>query len=354
MSVQHPHRTHPRMISAAIADSDHHLKFEKIRLGAPRRNEVGVHIVACGICHTDLSFLSPGVVPGHEGAGIVDQVGSAVTGVKPGDHVVLSFQSCGRCDACENHRPVDCEHFSTLNFGFSRLDGSSAYPQGIDGHFFGQSSFASYALVTEQNLVKVDKSLPLATLAPLGCGLQTGAGTVMNTLKVKKGDRLLITGTGTVGMAAVMAAKIAGAKEIIALDQHQHRLDLARELGATDVLKTGQERNLQGTLDYVIDTAGVPALDTLGQQALKDGGVMVRLTGAGGETLSRGRKILSVIQGDSVAQEFIPKMISLWQAGKFPFDRLLHFYDFEAINQAAEDSRNGKVIKAVLRWRQHA
>lgn len=354
MSVQHPRRTHPRVISAAIADGDHRLKFEKIRLGAPRRNEVGVHIVACGICHTDLSFISPATVLGHEGAGIVDQVGSAVKSVKPGDHVVLSFQSCGQCDACENNRPADCEHFSTLNFGFSRLDGSSAYPPDLSGHFFGQSSFASYALVTERNLVKVDKSLPLATLAPLGCGLQTGAGTVMNTLRVKKGDRLLVTGTGAVGMATVMAAKMAGAKEIIALDQHQHRRDLALELGATDVMKTGKERSLQGTLDYVIDTAGVSSLDTLGQNALKDGGVMVRLTGAGGATLSRRRKIISVIQGDSVAQEFIPKMITLWQAGKFPFDRLLHFYDFEAINQAIEDTGSGKVIKAVLRWQEYA
>ncbi|CAM3909125.1 NAD(P)-dependent alcohol dehydrogenase [Rahnella bruchi] len=352
MSVQHPQRTHPRVIRAAVACSDHQLKFEKISLAAPRRNEVGVRIVACGICHTDLGFISPGAVLGHEGAGIVDQVGSAVKNVKPGDHVALSFQSCGQCDACSAHRPVDCEHFSTLNFGFSRLDGSSAYPQGIDGHFFGQSSFASYALVTEQNLVKVDKSLPLATLAPLGCGLQTGAGTVMNTLKVKQGDRLLVIGTGAVGMAAVMAAKIAGAKEIIALDQHQHRLDLAQELGATEALKTGRERNLQGQLDYVIDTAGVSSLDKLGQDALKDGGVMVRLTGAGGATLPRRRKILSVIQGDSVAQEFIPKMISLWQSGSFPFDRLLHFYDFEEINQAIEDTRSGKVIKAVLCWPQ--
>ncbi|MBU9820915.1 NAD(P)-dependent alcohol dehydrogenase [Rahnella sp. BCC 1045] len=350
MSVYSPKRTAPRMIEAAVVSDNHQLKFEKLRLSAPRRNEVGVRIVACGICHTDISFFSPGAVLGHEGAGIVEQIGSAVTTVKPGDHVVLSFQSCGQCDACSAHSPADCEHFSTLNFGFSRLDGSSAYPPGISGHFFGQSSFASYALVTEQNLVKVGKSLPLATLAPLGCGLQTGAGTVMNTLKVKKSDRLLVIGTGAVGMAAVMAAKIAGAKEIIALDQHQHRRDLALELGATEAMKTGKERSLRETLDYVIDTAGVSALDKLGQDALKDGGTMVRLTGTGGATLSRGRKILSVIQGDSVAQAFIPKMITLWQAGQFPFDRLLHFYDFQDIRQAIDDAACGKVMKAVLRW----
>ncbi len=153
------------------------------------------------------------VVLGHEGAGVVEQVGKSVKGVKRGDHVVLSYQSCGRCRQCRKGHPTDCERFYEANFGFARLDGSNALQRsGVRGHFFGQSSFATHALATERNLVKVPKDLPLELLAPLGCGLQTGAGTVMNSLAVPAGASIAIFGTGAVGLAAVMAARIVGAK----------------------------------------------------------------------------------------------------------------------------------------------
>lgn len=342
-----------RTTHAAVVDGHHHLNFRTFELNALLESEVGVKIVACGICHTDLEFMTEGAILGHEGAGIVEQVGSAVTHVKPGDSVILSYQSCGKCTPCKEHHSFHCKHFSKLNFGFQRLDGSSAYPQGIDGHFFGQSAFADYCLVTEQNLVKVDPSLSLNLLAPLGCGLQTGAGTILNTLNVQPGESLMIMGTGAVGLAAVMAAKIAGAKTIIAVDKNSARLALAKKLGATETIDSDQENYLATLcphLDYVIDTTGISHLDELAQEVLKEGGTLARLTGSTGQTLTRGRKAISVTQGDSVAQDFIPKLIDYWQQGQFPIEKLVSYYHFEDINRAIKDAQNGKVIKAVLIW----
>ncbi|QOI54088.1 NAD(P)-dependent alcohol dehydrogenase [Rouxiella badensis] len=345
--------TQPRAVNAAVVNSHHHMDFHQIQLAAPLENEVGVRIVACGICHTDLGFMTEGAILGHEGAGVVEQVGSAVKSVKPGDHVLLSYQSCGVCAECQDRHPYNCEHFSKLNFGFQRIDGTSAYPEGVQGHFFGQSAFADYCLVTEQNLVKVAPELPLNVLAPLGCGIQTGAGTVFNTLKVKPGESLMVMGTGAVGLAAIMAAKIAGAKTIIAVDREPRRLVLARKLGATESINSDEENYLATLcphLDYVIDTTGISHLDELGQDVLKEGGTLVRLAGIAGEPLTRGRKAISVIQGDSVAQDFLPKLIEYWQQGRFPLEQMITFYDFDDINRALKEANNGSAVKAVLVW----
>jgi aryl-alcohol dehydrogenase len=179
------------------------LIIERLKMEGPRDDEVLVRLTASGICHTDIDFCDGGasgpVVLGHEGAGVVERVGKKVKGVKPGDHVVLSYQSCGRCPACRNHHPADCQHFWEANFGFARLDGSNALQGDVRGHFFGQSSFATHTLATERNLVKVSKSLPLESLAPPGCGLQTGAGTVLNSLAVKAGSSLAVFGTADRG-----------------------------------------------------------------------------------------------------------------------------------------------------------
>ncbi len=183
----HPPPRKTNIRAAVLRRAGRPLAIEELTLAPPRADEVLVRIVACGICHTDIDFCDAGaggpVVLGHEGAGVVEAVGRAVTGVKRGDHVVLSYQSCGHCPACRKGRPAHCAHFSELNFGFARRDGSNALKENeVGGHFFGQSSFATYALATRRNLVKVGKSLPLDVLAPLGCGLQTGAGTVINSL----------------------------------------------------------------------------------------------------------------------------------------------------------------------------
>lgn len=343
-----------KIINAAVVrGSNQRFTFEDVRIDAPEKNEVLVRIKACGLSHIDIGCRSEGAILGHEGAGIVEQVGQDVTSVKPGDHVLLSYQSCGACPACDEGRPAECAHFSTLNLGFSRLDGSSAYPSEVKGHFFGQSSFASHALVTERNLIKIDPSLPLSLLAPLGCGMQTGAGTVFNSLNVQPGQSVLVMGVGPVGLAAIMAAKVAGATTIIAVDQHASRLKLAQQLGATEVIDADSENELITlcpSMDYVIDTTGISHLAELGRDVLKNDGIMVTLTKASSETLSRGRKVIGVIQGDAVPQTFIPKLIALWQAGQFPLEALISEYPITDINQAVTDMHHNNIIKAVLKW----
>lgn len=351
--------------AAVLREPGGPLKIEQLQLEEPRDDEVLVRLVASGICHTDIDFCEAGVstpvVLGHEGAGVVEQVGQAVTGVKAGDHVVLSYQSCGRCRPCRNGHPAACRHFWTLNFGFARLDGSNALAaSGVRGHFFGQSSFATHSLATKRNLVRVAPALPLDLLAPLGCGLQTGAGTVMNSLAVEAGSSVVVLGTGSVGLAAVMAARIVGADPIIGVDIHPRRLDLARELGATHAILN---RNLdlaarlraiaKGGVDHLVETTGEAALGRLALDLLNPGGRLALLTGAGGpDHLPGGRKVLSVIQGDAVPQVFIPYLIGLYQAGQFPFDRLVTFYDFRDINRAIADAKRGATIKPVLRMPQ--
>ncbi len=340
------------------------LKIETLEMEGPRTDEILVRLIASGICHTDIGFVddwsgsdTPAVL-GHEGAGIVEEIGRGVKGVRPGDHVVLSYQSCGRCSPCRHGRPADCVRLSEANFGFARLDGTNALERsGVRGHFFGQSSFATHSLATKRNVVPVPRDLPLELLAPLGCGLQTGAGTVMNSLKVPAGAGIAIFGTGAVGLAAVMAARIVGAGPIIGVDIKPKRLALARELGATDVIDARREAiagriaQITGSgVNFVVDTTGEPEMVRLAVSVLKPGGRVALLTGdMTDRTFSGGRRAVGIIQGDAVPQRFIPRLIDLYRAGQFPFDRLVKFYDFQDINRAIADSRNGDTVKSVLR-----
>jgi len=349
------------ILAAVLRQPGRPLKIERLQMEGPRADEVLVRLIASGICHMDIDFCEGGfsdaVVLGHEGAGVVERVGKDVKGVKPGDHVVLSCQSCGHCQPCRKGRPADCERFWEANFGFARLDGSNAYQGGVRGHFFGQSSFATHALATERSLVKLAKSLPLELLAPLGCGLQTGAGTVMNSLAVRAGSSLAVFGAGAVGLAAVMAARIVRARTIIAVDIKPQRLQLARELGATHVVNN-RDADVAGSIaaitgggiDYVVESSGDGELFRLATELLNPRGRAALLTGASGpDNLPGGRKALNVIQGDAVPRQFIPQLIRLYRARRFPFDRLVKFYDFKAINRAIADARNGDTIKPVLR-----
>jgi aryl-alcohol dehydrogenase len=289
---------------------------------------------------------------------MVERVGKRVKNILPGDHVLLSFASCGNCLECKAGRPAHCNRFYEANFGFGRLDGSNALlTSGVRGHFFGQSSFATHLLASEQNLVRVANELPLELLAPLGCGLQTGAGTVLNSLAAPEGSSLAVFGSGSVGLAAVMAARIRGMRPIIAVDIVPHRLELALELGSTHAIDNRGEDLLSRIagitgrgVDYVVETTGIPVMEEIAMEALNRRGTaafVATATSRGG--LSGGRKAIGIIQGDAMPNRFIPKLIELYLAGEFPFDRLVRFYDFADINIAIEDSRSGKTIKPVLR-----
>lgn len=349
--------------AAVVRQKDGPLVIEKLEMEGPQDSEALIRIVACGVCHTDLSMIhhweeSDGpLVLGHEGAGIVEIAGKKVKTVRPGDHVVLSYQSCGTCRQCKNGRPTRCRRFFELNFGFHRLDGSNALEQsGVRGHFMGQSSFATHVLAGERNMVRVSRRLPLKVLAPLGCGLQTGAGTVMNMLRVRKGESVAVFGTGAVGIAAVMAARIVGANPIIGVDLAPSRLKLAFELGATQVFNSrktdvasGLNKIVRGGVDYVLETTGNAQMLELAPRIVRKGGTAAFFTGDDvPDFVPKGIKAVQVVEGDSIPQIFIPKLIKLYQRGHFPIDRLLKYYDFKDINRAMKDSLAGKTIKPVL------
>ncbi len=349
--------------AAVVRQKGEGMKLESLVMEPPREDEILVHLVATGICHTDIDMMDEWdaatgpVVLGHEGAGIVERVGTSVQKIQPGDHVVLSYQSCGTCAECLRGHPYRCLNFYELNFGFHRLDGSNALRQsGVRGHFFGQSSFASDLLATERNVVKVPKDLSLHVLAPLGCGIQTGAGTVMNSLNVTRGKSIAIFGTGAVGIAAAMAARIVGANPIIGVDVKPKRLDLALKLGVTDTIINRRTNVLARVteitgrgVDYVVDTTGDIEMQAKATSVLNPNGIVALLTGEpGSDNFPGGRRTMGIIQGNAVSQEFIPKLIDLYRSGAFPFDLLEKNYAFHEINQAIADAKRGITIKPVL------
>jgi len=350
--------------------------IEDVTLDALRPDELRIRMVACGICHTDLAVRDEQlpvplpVVLGHEGAGIVEEVGSAVTAAAPGDRVVMSFNSCGHCPSCAVDAPTYCYEFFPYNWSGTRADGSPTLFLGgepMNANFFGQSSFATHAIAHQRNVVKVPDSasdIPLERLAPIGCGLMTGAGAVLNSMKVRAGLPIAIFGTGTVGMAAIMAAKIAGADPIIAVDVNDARLALAKELGATHAFNAkddaiGKIRELcpQG-LGYVFDTTGINKVIQDAWGLLAPMGIC-GIVGASdpaddltfneAQFMGGGRRVMGILGGDSDLVTFLPELIAYHREGRFPFDKLIGYFDFAEINEAIEASESGKVVKPVLR-----
>ncbi|GAA4081317.1 NAD(P)-dependent alcohol dehydrogenase [Streptomyces shaanxiensis] len=345
-----------------------------VELDEPGPHEAVVRMVATGLCHTDLGVASGGLpfplpgVLGHEGAGVVEAVGSAVTGIAPGDHVVLSFTSCGDCRNCLGGHPAYCATWLPLNLiGGRRADGTGTISRGgeaLGGHFFGQSSFAERALVDERSLVKVDPDVPLESIAPLGCGVQTGVGAVWNVLKPVTGSTVVVLGAGAVGLSAVMAAALTPATNIVAVDRVGERLSLAKELGATHTVNAA-EADLGEALagitggqgaDGVVETTGNVGVLRQGVDALAARGTLV-VVGAppfGTEValdvngLLGGKQVVGLTLGDAETQTFIPALVRLVKEGRLPLDRLISTYPFADIDQAVRDMGAGKAIKPVL------
>lgn len=359
--------------AAVVRQKGGPFKIEEVELDEPRADEVLVRMVATGVCHTDLVARDqhlpiplPGVF-GHEGSGIVEKVGSYVTKVKPGDHVVMSYLSCGTCVSCAKGTPSWCLNFLPSNFAGARPDGSTTMKkngEAIHGSFFGQSSFGTYAIASERNVVKVQDDVPLEILGPMGCGFQTGAGGVINSLHPKAGSSIAVFGVGSVGLSAIMAAYASGCTTIIAVDVTPARLEMAKELGATHIVNSHSvdpveeiRRITGGGVEYSLECAGIPQVLRQAVDTLTWGGVcgLIGVAPMGVEVsldmqnILNGRTLKGVVEGDSNADVFIPQLIELYKQGRFPFDRMITFYPFDQINQAAEDSEKGKTLKAVLR-----
>ncbi len=357
--------------AALLREPTARYSIEEVTLADPGPGQVLVRVVAVGHCHTDLlprTGMLPTPMPmiaGHEGAGVVEAIGDGVSSLAPGDHVVLSFGSCGTCPPCAAGSPASCDLFAPLNLFGATLDGSvtvtDASGAPVSARWFGQSSFATYALATERNAVKIDDDLPLELMAPLGCGLQTGAGTVLNVLKPSAGDSIAVFGAGAVGSAAIMAAASAGCTTIVAIDLHPHRLELARSLGATHVVD-GRANDVAAQViattgrgvDHAVDTTGVNAVCAAAISALTSRGTLA-LVGVAqpdlvipGNALAMGKRVVGIIEGDADPQQFIPQLAQLWREGKFPIERLVQTFPFAEIDHAEDEAAAGRVVKPVL------
>jgi len=360
--------------AAVVYERSGPFHIERVELAGPVAGEVLVRVVASGICQTDVHArdgyfpIQYPAVYGHEGAGIVERTGPGVEKVKPGDCVIMVFPSCGTCVYCTNGKPAYCLEASRLKHLGTRGDGSTVMTlkgAPVFSCFFQQSSFATYALATERNVVKVPEDVPLELLAALPCGINTGAGAVLNVLRPQPGDAFAVFGTGTVGLAGLMAARIAGCEPIIAVDVHPNRLALARSLGATHTTDAANSdpvaeiRNITGGLGVraSLEAAGSPQALRQALDCLQPMGTccLVGSSRKGTEArvdmnhLQNGRAVRGCIQGDSIPEQFIPHLIDLYRAGKLPIERLVAFYNFVDINQAVADSIAGQTIKPVLR-----
>jgi aryl-alcohol dehydrogenase len=346
----------------------------KITVDAPQAGEVLVDVKAVGICHSDLVMVSGGfgnafpAVFGHEGAGEVISVGPGVTKVSPGDKVLLTFNSCGQCARCRDHDPAYCNHFVALNMACARGDGSSRlHGEGVDlaDNFFGQSSFANRAVATERNVIKVSPDDDLVKLAPLGCGIQTGAGAVMRSLAAKPGQSLVVIGGGSVGLSALLGGKIAGCSPIILVEPHAGRREIGLSLGADhaldpaadDVVAAARAIRPDG-IDLAVDTSGALPVIASAINMLSNKGKLglIGLPRSLDATLpvpiihwiTIGGTVRGICEGDSDPETFLPELIAHHAAGRLPFDEFVTTYPFSEINEAVADIHSGKSIKVVL------
>ena len=335
--------------------------------------EILVRVVACAVCHADIAardghvpFPLPGVL-GHEGTGVVERVGSKVERVQGGDHVLMTFPNDGTCENCLDGKPRWCKHGGELMWSGHRYDGSatalSRNGHPVSGHLFQQSAFATYVIATEMNVVRVSKDLPLEQFV-LGCGIMTGAGAVLNSLKPAPGSSIVIFGAGGVGTAAIMAAKIAGCNTIIAVEPHENRRQIALEIGATHALNSSDPRLVEhlkeltgGGAHFALVCVGNAEAIGFAVEALRTGGTCGVIgdpgTGAEGRFsipgVVGGSKIIRGINGgDSTAPTFLPALIEAHRRGLLPIEKVTKQYSLDEINKALLDAEEGRVIKPVI------
>ncbi|KIW95786.1 uncharacterized protein Z519_02850 [Cladophialophora bantiana CBS 173.52] len=357
-------------------------RYEPVKLRTVKDHEIQIRMVSTGICHSDIyesniPDRTAGIpypwIFGHEGAGYVEAIGDGVTHVNIGDPVLLSYDYCHHCDICRSGQPAYCLEWRSRNRAgengvFETKDGRDA-----GGKFFGQSSFASTSLVQKtsvinvKNLVHSDEELKL--LAPLGCGLMTGVGAVLNSAKVQPYDIVMVTGIGAVGLGAIAAAKVLGCKEIVAVDRVAARLDVAKEFGATKVLNTCSPatslvedvRKLVNNqrISFVIETTGAPGVIVSALRAMGWHSKLIQIgippSGAElnidfQEFFAANKVIQCHCLGDEAPKTLIPKMLAWWRDGKLPVEKIVKFYPAKDALKAAHEMESGKAIKPVLIW----
>ncbi len=363
-------------IQAALITAPHQpIQIETLELDPPRTGEVLVQIKACGVCHSDYHLITGAtkhplpVVPGHEGAGIVEAVGDGVTHIQPGDHVVLNWApNCGRCFYCLRGKPNLCDTFvgpiwdGVMLDGTPRLKwkGQSVY------HFSALAAFAEYTVVPQETCVVVRRDVPLSVAALVGCAVTTGVGAALYSANVRAGDRVAVFGCGGVGLSVIMGTQLAGAQQIIAIDRVPAKLELARRFGATDTINAATIDAIEAVrqltagrgADVTFEAVGVPQLQADCVEAARPGGkaVLVGLSAMGSSTPLSGAKIVrqektvigSYYGTTHTARDF-PFLLDLYAAGKLDLDALVsRTYRLTEINEAFAAMLAGEVARGVV------
>ncbi len=363
------------MKAAVLYETKQPLRVEEVDLDRPGPGEVLVKVAAAGVCHSDYHFMNGDLpiklpcVLGHEGAGVVEEVGENVSAVKPGDHVVMVFRaSCGRCAFCQRGTPALCAMGGQLrNSGFL-LDGTSRFHRpGVElHHFLGVSCFAERTVVPEQGVVKIKPEVPFEVAALMGCAVLTGIGAVTNTAMVEPGSNVLVIGAGGVGLNVVIGAQLAGANQIIVADLLDSKLELARSFGATHVINAREQdvvagvRELTGGdgADYAFEVIGNPKTMATVFQAVRRGGTAVgvgippfgsEMTINAGELVYGEKTLKGSYYGTSRPHADVPRLLDLYLAGRIPLDRLIsRSYPLAEVNQAYDALLAGEVARSVL------
>lgn len=352
--------------AAAVLDAGADPQLIDVQIREPHGDEVLVRIDAVGICHTDVSiaarFRRLPMVFGHEGAGTVVAVGPHAA-PRVGDQVVLTFASCGTCSTCQADAPAYCERSTDLNMRGNRDESSALHADGapIGGGFFGQSSFCTHAIAGSRNAVVLPEPIDPALAAPLGCSVQTGVGTVLNVLAPQPADALVVFGAGAVGLSAVMGARIAGCRTVIAVDPIAERRMLATELGATATIDPTTTEvaaavlELTGGVAAAVDTTARPDVLAAAVGVLRERGALA-LLGLGALTadvpvaavMGKGLTLRGVVEGDSEPHTFIPHLADLHRRGELPLDKLVSRYPFDDFDRAWAAAKAADVVKPVL------
>ncbi|WP_374387718.1 NAD(P)-dependent alcohol dehydrogenase [Sandaracinobacter sp.] len=361
-------------IAAVVHQPMGPFELRTIEVAAPGAGELRVAVKAVGICHTDLVFatgmasMTLPAVFGHEGAGIVEAVGPGVEGFSVGDKVLLTFDSCGHCRRCAEGHPAYCQDFPMRNYAPVRPDGTTALSlagEPLGGQFFGQSSFASHAISRVGNTVKLPPDADLAMLAPLGCGVQTGAGAVLRSHGAGPEDVLVVIGGGAVGLSAVMGGKIAGCRTIILIEPRADRRALGLSLGAHHAIDPAAGDTAEAVraisplgADHVIDTSGHGGALQAGLQMLAPMGTLgligvpaqfdATLNLAIAQAITFGHRVMGIIEGDSVPADFLPQLVNWARSGALPVERMVTTYPFAEINRAIHEAHEGGTVKPVL------
>lgn len=354
-------------------------KYESVNVREELKdNEVLVEMSSVGLCHTDIVIASlqvdgPPKILGHEGCGFVKKIGSKVSNCVIGDRVLLSFDFCKLCSNCLKSKEAYCREFNPLNL--ENKDSDVTFKTSTDetvlGKFFGQSSFSKYSVVSDSCIVNLrNTGVPddaMDVLGPFGCGFQTGAGAIINAAGAAEGESCVVYGLGGVGLAAIMAAKVAGCSPIIGVDLLETKLEKAKSVGATHVIKPGTDEDVHNKIREFTGNGADISFECIGgprfvQNAVKNAAPLGRIVyvGVGGfedtiqiplfPFMSAGKQLIGCIEGNATPSKFIPKMIEWYLNGQFPIEQIETQYPVQDFEKAILDVKSGKTIKAILKF----